>query len=155
MCGSRGEQGTRTPQPPDKSKSNRVFEQFGAGYLFSMLDHHRPASETPLKRHFACGPTMARYLWYLDPLSSQKRCQVEPPLTKLSGSGHAPSYLSCIDFLIYYIIEPYLPILKGSTLLVLNCSIYHLVASRVITESTSMVPHCPPSLDCTSNRPAM
>ena len=42
------------------------------------LGHHRPASETPfqwrfadepIKWRFACGPMMARFLWYLDPLS--------------------------------------------------------------------------------------
>ena len=53
-----------------------------------MLGYHRPASET--KWRFAGGPIMARFLWYLDPLSphqgkkvikkvKRKRKKVGPP----------------------------------------------------------------------------
>ena len=44
----------------------------------SMLDHHRPASETPFKWPFNDGPMMAHFKWYLDPLSPHQ-------LNKLPG----------------------------------------------------------------------
>ena len=47
---------------PDPLKSTRLPSQH------SMLDHHRPASETPFKWCFAGGPMMARFYWYLDSL---------------------------------------------------------------------------------------
>ena len=68
---------------------------------YSMLGHHRPASETPFKWRFAGGSIMARFYWYLDPLYPHqpkkknnkkiKRYQRWTLLTKLSGSGrHVP-----------------------------------------------------------------
>ena len=62
----------------------------------SMLGHHRHANETRFKLRFAGGPMMARFKWYLIPLSPhqlKKKQQknvvtVRPPLTKLSGSTH-------------------------------------------------------------------
>ena len=60
----------------------------------SMLGHHRHASETPFKWHFAGGPIMSRLLRYLDPhplIQYKKNKQKNPskldPLTKLSGSA--------------------------------------------------------------------
>ena len=52
-----------------------------------MLGHHRPASETPFKWRFACGPMMAYFIgiWILSPSLSEKkmkikRCQSSIPL---------------------------------------------------------------------------
>ena len=69
----------------------------------SMMDHHRPASETLFKLRFAGGPLMSRKKWYLDHSSphqikeqnKKKPVKVGPPLTKLSGSAHSSniSYL--------------------------------------------------------------
>ena len=38
----------------------------------SMFGHHGPACETPLKWHFTGGRMMARFKWYLDPLSAHQ-----------------------------------------------------------------------------------
>ena len=61
----------------------------------SILGHLRPTREMPFTWHFPGGPMMARFEWYLDPLSShqlkkqqQKNFRAGPPLTKLSGSAH-------------------------------------------------------------------
>ena len=62
----------------------------------SMLGYHRPASET--KWRFAGGPIMARFLWYLDPLSphqgkkvikkvKRKRKKVGPPWQNFLDPG--------------------------------------------------------------------
>ena len=77
-----------------------------------MLDHHRSASETPFKWRLKgvslADPIMARFYWYLDPVSppsctkkKPKRnqikqnkkvfCRVGPPQTKLSG--YAQEYM--------------------------------------------------------------
>ena len=81
-----------------------------------MLGHHRPASETPLKWRFASGPMMARFNWYLDPLSphqikkkerkeEKNVVRIEPPVTRteLSGSAHVPNIkhvqMSCTCFI--------------------------------------------------------
>ena len=53
-----------------------------------MLGHHRPVSETPFQWRFAVGPTM-RYLYPLSPNQPKKALSnLDPPLTKLSGSAH-------------------------------------------------------------------
>ena len=73
MCGSRGGQGFRTPPPPPPLENYKNI-----GFLsiilvripwkitklpsqHSMLGHHWPASETPLKWRFAGRPMMARF----------------------------------------------------------------------------------------------
>ena len=72
-----------------------------------MLGHHLHASEMPFKWCFSGWPMMARLWWYLDPSpiklkktkqknkqtirKTNKNIKVGPPLTKLSGSGHAKS----------------------------------------------------------------
>ena len=58
----------------------------------SMLGHHQPTSETPLKWRFAGRPIIARLWCYLDQLFFPHQLKffvrVGPPLTKLSGSAH-------------------------------------------------------------------
>ena len=39
----------------------------------SIVGHNRYASETPLKWRFAGGPMLARFSWYLFPLSQPKK----------------------------------------------------------------------------------
>ena len=72
--------GGRGPDPPEKYKNIGFLSNTGPDPLkttklqiqHSMLGHDRPASETPFKWRFACGPLMARYWWYLDPSSPQQ-----------------------------------------------------------------------------------
>ena len=47
-----------------------------------MFGHHGHASETPFKWRSAGGQKMARFWWYLDPLSPKKRCQSWTPSDK-------------------------------------------------------------------------
>ena len=53
---------------------------------------------------------MARFLWYLDPLSSHKKekeknvVKVGPPLAKLSGSGHEGCVSVVVDSL--FVVAP-------------------------------------------------
>ena len=72
--GGGGGWGARTPKNhksigfpsgtgPDPPKIAKLPNQH------SMLGHHRPASETPFKWRFAGRPMMARFKWYLDPLT--------------------------------------------------------------------------------------
>ena len=70
MCESRGEggQGVRPPPPLENYKNIGFLSNTGLDPLLitklliqhSMLDHHRPARETPFKRRIAGGPLMAR-----------------------------------------------------------------------------------------------
>ena len=62
-----------------------------------MLDHHRPARETPFKWRLSGGPILAFFscIWSYLPSSTKKQnkkiIRVGPPLTELSGSAHGYS----------------------------------------------------------------
>ena len=63
-----------------------------------MFCHCRCSFETPFKWRIAGGPTMARFHWYLDPLSPRQPkevVKVGPPLTKLPDSAHV--YFVCAN----------------------------------------------------------
>ena len=98
MGGSRGGggQGVQTP-PPEKSQKSRVSYQYWSrspennhkaskpafecwAIIGPPAKRHLPASETPFKWRFACGPIMADLLWYLDPLSPHqlKKTNLDP-----------------------------------------------------------------------------
>ena len=64
---------------PDPLENHKLPSQH------SMFGHHRPVSETPFKWHFAGGPMMVRFLWYLDPLSSHQLNKCCQSLTKIAG----------------------------------------------------------------------
>ena len=87
MCGSRGGTGVRVPLKnhkligfpsntgPDPLKTSKLPSQH------STVGHW----------HFAGSPIIARFWWSLEPHSPKKNLiRVEPPLTILSGSAHAP-----------------------------------------------------------------
>ena len=102
MCGSRGGiGGPDTPPPPEKSQNIGFFavlvripgwKIIKLPIQHSMLGHHRHASEAPFKWRFAGGPMVARLQWYFDPPSPHQLkktlSQLDPPLTKSSGSAH-------------------------------------------------------------------
>ena len=92
--------GVRTPLENHKNKG--VLAIPGPDHLeitklpsqHSKSGNQRPASETPFKWCFACGPTMARFLVLnanMVPLSSPhqlKKVRVGPPPTKVFASAH-------------------------------------------------------------------
>ena len=72
-----------------------------------MLGYHRPASETPFQYGIFTGVLMmARFEWYLDPLSHHHQLKketknvvkVRSPLTKLSGSAHGVYYSKYLEY---------------------------------------------------------
>ena len=64
---------------------------------YSMLGHHRPASETPFQWRFADGPLMARFKWHLDrilfPLIKQKSQSWIPSGKTLWIHAWGPNYI--------------------------------------------------------------
>ena len=70
--------GGRGPNPPEKSQKYGVLSNTGPDPLkisklpsqHSILGHHRPASKTPFKWHFAGGPPIYSGILILYPLIS-------------------------------------------------------------------------------------
>ena len=82
----------------------------------SMLAHHRPTSETPLKWRFAswtdAGPLIVVFGWIF--YSLVNFVKVGPPLTKLSGSAHA----QCVwNFILLILV---LNVLRSSAIILLR-----------------------------------
>ena len=76
---------------PDTLKITKLPSQH------SMLANHRHASETPFQWRFTGRAMMTAYsdIWIIPLLHHQlkERCQMGPPLTKISGSGHVLQFI--------------------------------------------------------------